>query len=88
MTKRKQAQAIANLEGKKSQARFADIMEILTIQEKLVAIEFANTHRSEILWGVQQRASRIADKLMKGKPRAIAKAKPKRPKRKSKAGKK
>jgi hypothetical protein len=75
MTKRKQAQAIAHLEGKKSQARMGDIMEILTIQEKLVAIEFAAIGGSRLLYGLQQRASKLADKLRKANN---PKAKPKK----------
>jgi len=83
MTKRKQAQAIAHLEGKKSQARMGDIMEILTIQEKLVAIEFANIGGSEILADIHARASKIATKIREGR----RKSKPKRASASKKRGK-
>lgn len=62
MTKRQQAQAISEVEGKKVQVSFSNIMEVLTIQERLIAEEkfYKGITGSRILAGIDRRSNKLA----------------------------
>ena len=70
MTKRKLAQAIAKIEGKKSEVAIGNIMEVLTILEELQAQQFVDGSTA-IVDAIDTRIYKLIDKKRK-KMRALS----------------